>query len=148
MIVAMLLLGGAGCASQRPFEFTVERPAHLLPGHPPPTYPAELRGTGQSGTVKLQFWVDTRGRVERETVEILESPHEAFSREALALLPQLRFLPAEVGGGEPGDCRKVEGYEAPVCSRPGRPGKKIRQQVVLPVVFTADDVPKAEQTPP
>ncbi|MGE0439711.1 MAG: energy transducer TonB [Gemmatimonadales bacterium] len=65
---------------------------------PEPAYPALLRTAGLSGRVILQFVVDTLGRVERGSVEVVESPHEAFAASAMASIEASRFHPARVRG--------------------------------------------------
>jgi periplasmic protein TonB len=76
---------------------TVERPA-VLRAPPRPRYPDQLRVAGVMGRVVVQLVVDTAGRVEPGSVVIRESSHELFSQAVRAVLPSLRFTPAEVGG--------------------------------------------------
>ncbi|MEZ4457734.1 MAG: energy transducer TonB [Gemmatimonadales bacterium] len=76
---------------------SVDEPAAVLL-QPEPAYPALLRTAGMSGRVILQFVVDTLGRVERGSVEVVESPHEAFAASATASIEASRFRPARVRG--------------------------------------------------
>lgn len=67
-------------------------------GNPAPRYPDALQASGVSGTVLVQFIVDSTGRVERESVKVLESTGEAFARSVRDVMPRLRFRPARAGG--------------------------------------------------
>lgn len=64
---------------------------------PMPRYPQLLRDAGVEGTALVRFVVDTLGRVERGTVQVVESTHPAFAVAVQAVLPQMRFSPARVG---------------------------------------------------
>ena len=85
-------------AKQPYFEFQVEQPVRLASGSPNPTYPAELRATKVSGVVLAQFVVDTLGRAEVSTFKVLKSDHQLFTEAVKTTLPEMRFIPAEVGG--------------------------------------------------
>jgi TonB family protein len=61
-----------------------------------PIYPGALRMTGLTGQVRVEFAVDTKGRVLNE--HVLESPHPLFSASALAAVRQWRFQPAMKDG--------------------------------------------------
>jgi protein TonB len=63
-----------------------------------PRYPENLRQTGIEGTVLVRFTVDTAGRVDAKTAQIISSTHGLFSRAVLDALGAFRFKPAEVGG--------------------------------------------------
>jgi len=76
----------------------VEKPALAAPGSPQPHYPEMLRRAGVSGEVVAEFVVDTLGRVEPGTLRVVRSDHELFAAAVRAVLPALRFLPAEAGG--------------------------------------------------
>ena len=62
-----------------------------------PKYPEHLRQAGIEGTVVVRFTVDTTGRVDRKTAQIVSSTHDLFSRAVLDALEGFRFKPAEVG---------------------------------------------------
>jgi protein TonB len=64
---------------------------------PMPRYPQFLRDAGVEGSTLLRFVVDTLGRVEPGTVQVLESTHPAFAVAVQAVLPHMRFSPARVG---------------------------------------------------
>lgn len=88
--------GGGGLSVWQ--EDQVEKPVLLLPGAKAPPYPEMLRSAGLSGTVMLEFVVDTVGRVEPGSVHVVGSDHELFARAALGAVPGYRFLPAQAGG--------------------------------------------------
>lgn len=64
---------------------------------PMPRYPQFLRDAGVEGETLLRFVVDTLGRVESGTVQVVQSTHPAFAIAVQAVLPQMRFSPARVG---------------------------------------------------
>jgi protein TonB len=80
------------------FEFQVEKPAMASPGSPNPRYPDILRSAGVEGEVLVQFVVDTLGRAEVGTFKVLRTSHELFAAAVRNTLPNMRFIPAEVGG--------------------------------------------------
>jgi periplasmic protein TonB len=51
-----------------------------------------------TGRVVVRLIVDTVGRVEPASVVIRESSHDLFAQAVRAVLPSLRFVPAEAGG--------------------------------------------------
>jgi periplasmic protein TonB len=97
--VAAGVAGGVAPQSDQPyFDFQVEKPAASAPGSPGPRYPDILRSGGVEGEVLAQFVVDTLGRVEVATFRVLRSTHALFEQSVRSALPNMRFLPAEVGG--------------------------------------------------
>lgn len=80
------------------FEFQVEKPAAQIPGGPQPRYPDILRSGGVEGEVLVQFVVDTTGRAEMNTFKVLKTGHDLFTAAVRNVLPQMRFIAAEVGG--------------------------------------------------
>lgn len=80
------------------FEFQVEKPAQSLPNNPSPRYPDILRQGGVEGRVIAQFTVDTTGRAEMNSFKVIESSHDLFTAAVRNVLPNMRFIPAEVGG--------------------------------------------------
>jgi protein TonB len=62
-----------------------------------PRYPERLRAAGIEGTVLVRFVVDTTGRVNVSSAQIISSTHALFSRAVLDALAGFRFRPAEVG---------------------------------------------------
>jgi protein TonB len=79
-------------------ESQVERPALPRSGNPNPTYPPALESSRVEGTVLAQFVVDTLGRADMRTFEVIASTNDLFSASLRAALPQWRFYPAEAGG--------------------------------------------------
>ena len=80
------------------FEFQVEKPVVPAPGSTQPRYPDMLRQAGVEGEVLAQFVVDTTGRAEPSSLKILKSSHDLFIQSVKNALPQMKFIPAEVGG--------------------------------------------------
>jgi TonB family protein len=88
--------GPAGTGPRQAFE--VDTPVAALAGQPQPRYPELLRTTAVEGRVTVRFVVDTTGRVERGSIEVVESTHALFAEAVRAVLLRQRFLPAEAGG--------------------------------------------------
>ena len=63
----------------------------------PPRYPERLRQAGVEGRVLVKFVVDTLGRVDPATIEIMESTHDLFAATVRETLARLRFNPATSG---------------------------------------------------
>lgn len=93
------------------FEFQVEKPAAAVPGTVNPSYPEAMRSAGVEGEVRLQFVVDTAGRVESGSVKVARATNDLFASAARAAVPRMRFYPAEIGS------------------------RKVRQLVELPITF-------------
>jgi periplasmic protein TonB len=79
-------------------ESEVEKPVMVLPGTTGPAYPEMLRSAGIEGQVLAQFVVDTTGRVELATFQVLDSPHPLFVAAVRRALSRIRYLPAEARG--------------------------------------------------
>lgn len=63
----------------------------------PPRYPEGLRRAGVEGSVLVKFVVDTTGRVDMRSVEVMRSTHEAFTAAVRETLERLRFQPSSSG---------------------------------------------------
>jgi protein TonB len=63
-----------------------------------PRYPEPLRQAGLDGRVLVRFVVDTVGRIDMNSVQVLESTHDLFTRSVRDVLGGFRFRPAEVRG--------------------------------------------------
>jgi periplasmic protein TonB len=63
-----------------------------------PRYPESLRQAGIDGRVLVRFTVDTLGRVDMKTLQILQSTHDLFTRAVRDVLSSYRFKPAEIRG--------------------------------------------------
>lgn len=77
--------------------FTVDKPVVPLSG-PPPRYPAMLKDAGVEGRVDVRFVVDTLGRVESGSVQVIDATHALFVESVRTALLRQRFMPAEVAG--------------------------------------------------
>jgi TonB family protein len=80
------------------FEFQVEQPARPAPNNPSAKYPDLLRAAGVDGEVLAQFVVDTTGHIDMGTFKVVKTTHDLFTASVRATLPNMTFLPAEVGG--------------------------------------------------
>jgi TonB family protein len=78
----------------------VERTAVPYYNNPRPRYPYSLLSMGMEGNVVVQFVVDSTGAADMRSLRVLRSTHELFTRAVRAVLPKLRFLPAEVAGNK------------------------------------------------
>jgi outer membrane biosynthesis protein TonB len=95
------------------FTFELEKLARLAPGNPQPQYPATLLSSRTAGNVIVSIVVDTTGRADMTTFKVLESSHQLFSDAVREVLPNYRFIPAELGS------RKVRSYvNLPFCLLP------------------------------
>lgn len=75
----------------------VETSARSLRGNPQPRYPRSLRTSGIIGRVVVRFVVDSTGRADMATFQVIESPHDALTRAVRDNLPKMRFEPARIG---------------------------------------------------
>jgi TonB family protein len=80
------------------FEFQVDKPVLQRPGNPHAQYPDEMRARGRVGDVTVQYVVDTTGRVDMNTIEIIKSTDPTFTSAVKSVLPEMRFFPAETAG--------------------------------------------------
>lgn len=76
----------------------VERPVEPRRGNGQPTYPRRLRSASIEGDVLVQFVVDTSGRVESQSIEIIRASHEMFAESVRRWLNGTRYRPAEIRG--------------------------------------------------
>jgi TonB family protein len=84
---------GAGNSAWRGNELLM----HILtPARP--RYPESLRQAQIDGHVVVRFTVDTTGRVDASSIQIVTSTHDLFTRAVREALGNFRFKPAEVGG--------------------------------------------------
>lgn len=75
----------------------VERAPQLI-SQPPARYPQRLLSEAVEGTVTVQFVVNTRGRVESESVVVLNSSQSAFEAPAMEVVKRSVFRPAQFSG--------------------------------------------------
>ncbi|HEU4641613.1 MAG TPA: energy transducer TonB [Gemmatimonadaceae bacterium] len=90
--------GNGPNAGQAYFEFQVEKPAMPHQGNPRPVYPSSLLRRHVTGEVLAQFVVDTTGKADVSSFELVRPEEQAFVQAVKAVLPRLRFYPAEVSG--------------------------------------------------
>jgi TonB family protein len=60
-------------------------------------FPEELRKAGIEGSALLQYAVDVTGRPLEGSFRVIKTDHNLFAREALEVLPKMRFSPARIG---------------------------------------------------
>jgi TonB family protein len=63
-----------------------------------PIYPPELIATGVEGAVVTTFVIDTTGRADTSTIDIVQSSHPLFVASVRTAIPGMRFSPAMVQG--------------------------------------------------
>jgi periplasmic protein TonB len=100
-------IGGTCLVDCRPIPFsdavgnelltTRELMMRLTEDPVPPRYPEALRRAGVEGSVVVKFAVDTTGRVDMRSVEVLRSTHESFTAAVRETLARLKFRPSAVG---------------------------------------------------
>ncbi len=100
-------------------------PPETIQSNPPvplkmfnPIYPLELRKSGLSGTVRVEFIVNQRGKVVQ--AKAVEATHPAMAREAEAAILKAEFRPAT------------------------RNGKAITVKLRIPVTFAVEEFSQAK----
>jgi TonB family protein len=73
----------------------VDKEVEAVPGAGAPRYPPELRSRRVNGSVQLRFAVDTMGRVDSASAQVVRATHPEFEAAVRAALPAMRFAPAE-----------------------------------------------------
>jgi TonB family protein len=76
----------------------VEESAVRSEGSAAPIYPPELISKGVEGAVLTNFVIDTTGRADTTTIEIVQSSHPLFVESVRTAIPGMRFSPAMVQG--------------------------------------------------
>ena len=76
----------------------VEEIAVRSEGSAAPIYPSELLTKGVEGSVLTNFVIDTTGRADTSTIEILEPAHKLFVASVRTAIPGMRFSAAMVQG--------------------------------------------------
>jgi TonB family protein len=76
----------------------VERMVERYEGSGAPVYPPTLSALGKEGRVQATFVVDTTGRVDMTSVQVLASDDPEFSESVRTALGEMRFHPATRGG--------------------------------------------------
>ena len=73
-------------------------PVAQAPNSAVPRYPDILRSAGIEGDVLAAFVVDTMGKAVLGSFKVLNGTHQLFVDAVKASLPNMNFVPAEVGG--------------------------------------------------
>ena len=76
----------------------VEEMAARTEGSAAPVYPPELMKVGKEGGVFIRFVIDSSGRADPGTIEVVRSTHPAFTQSVRQAVPLMLFSPASVGG--------------------------------------------------
>jgi TonB family protein len=76
----------------------VEESATRAEGSAAPAYPIELMKEGKEGGVFIRFVVDSTGRADSSTIEIVRASHPLFAMAVRQAVPQMMFSPASMGG--------------------------------------------------
>lgn len=87
---------GTGAGEPLPVWLVQEPP--VLLSAPSPVYPSRLRAAGVEGLVVVQLVVDTLGRAEPGTVQVVQHAEVGFEAAAVAMVRAARFRPARVWG--------------------------------------------------
>jgi TonB family protein len=69
-----------------------------VPGSPAPRYPDILKQSGVEGEVTVAFVVDSTGFADARSLKIVASSHELFANAVRTVLPEMKFLPADMNG--------------------------------------------------
>lgn len=88
---------GTGDSGAPLSALAVDREVVVLRGAVP-RYPSLLANAGVEGTIVLQFVVDTLGRVEPASVEVVRADQRLFVESVRDALSRTRFVPAEAAG--------------------------------------------------
>jgi TonB family protein len=67
-------------------------------GSAAPAYPSDLLAMGTEGSVRTLYVVDTTGRVDTSTIQVMSSDDARFTQSVRAALGDMRFRPARRDG--------------------------------------------------
>ncbi|MEO5814415.1 MAG: energy transducer TonB [Gemmatimonadaceae bacterium] len=76
----------------------VEESATRSEGSAAPAYPPQLMKEGKEGGVFIRFVVDSTGRADSASIEIVRASHPLFAMAVRQAVPQMMFSPASMGG--------------------------------------------------
>jgi TonB family protein len=76
----------------------VEETAARTAGSAAPVYPSDLMKAGTEGGVFIRFVVDSSGRADAASIEVIRSTHPSFTQSVRQAVPLMMFAPATVGG--------------------------------------------------
>lgn len=62
-----------------------------------PSYPPALLAKGVQGTAMVRYVVDTTGRADMRTFQVLSTTHPEFGEAVREAMPLMRFTPAKIG---------------------------------------------------
>lgn len=79
-------------------EDQVDSAAARDPASAGPSYPDELRAQGVQGEVLVEFAVDSTGRADPRSFQVVESTHPLFAQAVRDALPGMLFTPAVANG--------------------------------------------------
>ena len=65
--------------------------------NPPPAYPTALARAHVGGQVVVEFRIDSTGAVDLGSLRVVESTNRLFTEAVRIVLPQLHFMPAQLG---------------------------------------------------
>jgi TonB family protein len=77
---------------------TVDETAARVEGSAAPSYPRELMATNVEGTVVVRYVIDSTGRAEPATLQVIASTHPLFLAAVRDALPGMRFSAAILDG--------------------------------------------------
>jgi TonB family protein len=79
-------------------SLSVDRTVVPHADNPAPDYPSMLRAASVEGAVVVRFVVDSLGRVEPASIEVLYATHGRFAEAVRRWLPRTRYTAAELAG--------------------------------------------------
>jgi TonB family protein len=92
-------LGPAPFLSQKAYTvLEVDQMVERYASSAAPVYPPELSARGKEGTVEASYVVDTAGRVDTTTIQVIQSDDPRFTQSVLVALSESRFRPAKRQG--------------------------------------------------
>lgn len=62
-----------------------------------PAYPADLLAKGVQGSAMVRYVVDTTGRADMRTFQVISATHPGFADAVREAMPLMRFTPAKIG---------------------------------------------------
>lgn len=89
---------GTGAGSPIYLESELDQAVERDPSSAGPVYPEALRVKGVEGDVVAEWVVDTTGTADVASFRVVQSGDPQFSAAVQAVLPLMRFRPAELGG--------------------------------------------------
>ncbi|MGI0018452.1 MAG: TonB family protein [Nitrosotalea sp.] len=110
---------------------SLEQSAQRVEGSAAPIYPAQMLAQGIEGVVRTRFVIDTTGRADSTSLEVLASSNDAFELAVRASLPGMRFLAANVVGHKVRQMVEQEfDFRLDIPAPPGAPAEHTRARPV------------------